>query len=136
MDKYTCSCGIMLECPVKKRKMKIRHSVYSHYLVKEIYLYERYSKCYNVINLDLLRRTIVENKDIIKKMLWTVVYTENNFMENKQKCIDILTADIPKNNHIVSLWKEWYLNESSEFYGLTKNTYPQIGRVLFTNNAI
>ena len=136
MDKYTCGCGITIDCPIKKRKIAIRHSVYSHYLVKEIYLYERYSKCFNVVNLDLLRRTIVENTDTIKKMLWTVVYTEKNFIENKQKGIDILTADIPKKSYVVTLWKRWYINESSDFYGLTKDAYPQIGRVLFTNNAV
>ena len=79
MDKYNCHCGMTIECPIKKREIRLKHSAFTHLLAKEIYLYDTYSKYSDILTLDTLRDTIIEDKETIKKTLWSLVYTEKNF---------------------------------------------------------
>lgn len=131
-----CLCGITIKCPIEKREILIKHSIYTHNISLEICKEESYKRVWTIFDRDTFYKRCIIDLDNFAKTLWTTVYLEKNTINTK----DILINDI---YHIVTdnsaetynNWLEWYSNYSDKFYDLTKRSYPQLGTILLTNRT-
>ena len=118
-----CNCRIKIKCPVEKKEIFIRHSIFSHCISEEIFKNQKKNG---------------DNSDSqhFAEVLWTTVYMEKNSLNKKNKLIKHLYSIFDNKSYkIYNNWVLWYIYNSDKFYNLTVRSYPQLGRVLFTKGT-
>ena len=128
-----CNCRAIIYCPIKKHDIIIKHSEESHNISLEICKEEYYNRLWTIFNRETCYKRCVVNENDFNKTLWTTVYLEKNYINNKHIVInDIYDLVTDNSAEIYNAWVKWYLEDSHKFYDLTIRSYPQLGTIFIT----